>query len=234
VTAEKDRRKAAHRAETPPAEGSLAPRYLHLAELRLLSGGEANGVHQPSTPTSVTLVGANRFSSGSAGTVLNLTFEYQFGSQYLLTNVATKTKRGVMTIVGFRVQPETASLETQNQFRLSGRSALQYAVLGGAIIAAIFTLVVLVICIRTKMKRRKWLWILFVLFGFGKLSVNWATGQWGVMVLAAQLFSASGTAAFFGPWIVSVSLPVGAVIFLINRRILEVTPVENGGAVASD
>jgi hypothetical protein len=235
-----------------PADQAIARKYID--DLRTLDFVDIEKVADPSiadelaggtlakmaalipatTPTSVTLVGANRFSSGSAGTVLNLTFEYQFGSQYLLTNVATKTKRGVMTIVGFRVQPETASLETQNQFRLSGRSALQYAVLGGAIIAAIFTLVVLVICIRTKMKRRKWLWILFVLFGFGKLSVNWATGQWGVMVLAAQLFSASGTAAFFGPWIVSVSLPVGAVIFLINRRILEVTPVENGGAVASD
>jgi hypothetical protein len=96
---------------------------------------------------------------------------------------------------------------------------------------AIFTLVVLVVCIRTKMKRRKWLWILFILFGFGKLSVNWATGQWGVMVLAAQLFSASGTAAYLGPWIVSVSLPVGAVLFLIKRRRLEARPAADGGAL---
>jgi hypothetical protein len=33
------------------------------------------------------------------------------------------------------------------------------------------------------------------------------------MVLAAQLFSASATADFFGSWIVSVSLPVAAAVF---------------------
>jgi asparagine N-glycosylation enzyme membrane subunit Stt3 len=81
------------------------------------------------------------------------------------------------------------------------------------------------------MKRRKWLWILFILFGFGKLSINWTTGQWGVMVLAAQLFSASAAAAYFGPWIVSVSLPVGAVLFLIKRRRLEESTVVHDGTL---
>jgi hypothetical protein len=232
-----------------PTEQAIAQKYID--ELRSLDFGDIEKAIDPTiaeevaggtlakmaalipngTPTSVQLVGANRFSSESAGTTLNLTYEYQFGTQYLLTNVATKTKNGVLTIVGFRVLPESASLEAQNKFNLSGRSVLQYGVLGAAIMMAIFTLVALAVCIRTKMKRRKWLWILFILFGFGKLSVNWATGQWGVMVLAAQLFSASGTAAYFGPWIVSVSLPVGAVLFLMNRRGLEVTPAMDGGAL---
>ncbi len=38
-----------------------------------------------------------RFTGGT-GTTLNLTYEYQFGTQYLLINVATKTKNGVLTI----------------------------------------------------------------------------------------------------------------------------------------
>ena len=232
-----------------PAEQTSARKYID--QLRSLDFGDIEKTIDPTiagevaggtlakmaalipegTPTSVQLVGANRFSSDSAGTTLNLTYEDQFGTQYLLMNVATKTKNGVLTIVGFRVLPESVSLEVQNKFSLSGKSILQYGVLAAAITMAIFTLVVLVVCIRTKMKRRKWLWILFILFGFGKLSVNWATGQWGVMLLAAQLFSASATAAFFGPWIVSVSLPVGAVLFLMNRRRLEVTPAMDGGAL---
>jgi hypothetical protein len=173
-------------------------------------------------PTSVRLVGANRTSSSSAGTSLNLTYEYQFATQFLLINVATKTKSGVLTIVGFRVLPESSSLEAQNKFNLSGKSALQYGVLIGAIAAAVFTLVVLVVCIKTKMKRRKWLWILFILFGFGKLSVNWATGQWGVQILTLQLFSSAAVAAFSGPWFISVSVPVGGIWFLFSRRRLQV------------
>jgi hypothetical protein len=175
------------------------------------------------TPTSVKLIGANRFSSPTVGTTLNLSYEYQFGDHFLLTNVATKTKDGVMTIIGFRVLPLSASLESQNQFRLSGKSALQYAVLAAAIIVAAFTLAALVVCIRTQMQRRKWLWIFFILFGFGKLSVNWATGQWDITLVIVQLFSASATANYFGPWIVSVSLPVGAAIFLMKRKSLQIT-----------
>jgi hypothetical protein len=113
---------------------------------------------------------------------------------------------------------------------LGGKNALQYGVLTLAVGVAIFTLCVLVVCIRTKLKRRKWLWILFILFGFGKLSVNWATGQWGIQVLAAQLFSASTYADFFGPWIISVSLPIGAMVFLRFRRTLRVDdPTHSGG-----
>jgi hypothetical protein len=172
-------------------------------------------------PVAVKLVGAQR-SVMSGVTTLNLTFEYQFPGRWVVANVATKSKEGTTTIVGFHVHPESSSLESANRFTLSGKSALQYVVLGAAIVATIFTLVVLVVCIKTKMKRRKWLWILFILFGIGKLSVNWTTGQWAFMALAAQLFSASAAAMpAYSPWMVSVSLPLGAILFLVNRRRLQ-------------
>jgi hypothetical protein len=152
-------------------------------------------------PTSVKLVGADQFSPNQVGTTLNLTYEFQFGDKFLLINVAKKTKDGVETIIGFRVQGLTNSLEAQNRFTLAGKSALQYGVLAAAVGAAIFTIVALAICIRTKIARRKWLWILFILFGFGKIMVNWTSGGWDFRVLNIQLFSASANANFFGPWL---------------------------------
>jgi hypothetical protein len=169
-------------------------------------------------PISVQLVGAQRFSSTSAGTDVNLTFEYHFPSRYVVASVATKAKNGQLSIIGLHVYPESESLESQNKFRLSGKSALQYGVLVYAIAVALFTLVALVICARTKMKRGKWLWIVFILFGLGRFTVNWTTGQWGFVILHAQLFSAGAQAGFFGPWILSVSLPIGAVLFLFYRH----------------
>ena len=179
-------------------------------------------------PVSVKLVGAHRYSSTPNGTTVNLIYEYQFSDRFVLANVAMMTNNGETTVVGLHVEPEATSLESQNRFTLSGKSALQYGVLVSAIAAALFTVVVLVVCAKTKMKRRKWLWILFILFGFGKLSVNWTTGQWGIAVLAAQLFSASAVAALYGPWMVSVSLPVGAALFLIYRRRLRDTGEATG------
>jgi hypothetical protein len=185
-------------------------------------------------PTSVKLVGADQFSSNQVGTTLNLTYEFQFGDKFLLINVAKKTKDGVETIIGFRVQGLTNSLEAQNRFTLAGKSALQYGVLAAAVGAAIFTIVALAICIRTKIARRKWLWILFILFGFGKIMVNWTSGGWDFRVLNIQLFSASANANFFGPWIITVALPIGAAIFLIRRKDLAVAAAGKGEAFNSD
>ena len=68
------------------------------------------------------------------------------------------------------------------------------------------------------LRGRKWPWILFILFGFGNLAVNWSTGEFGFSTLAIQMFSASASATPHGPWIISISLPLGAVCFLIFRK----------------
>lgn len=67
--------------------------------------------------------------------------------------------------------------------------------------------------------RGKWLWVLFILAGVGRLMVNWTTGRGAVHVLAVQLFSASAASVSYGPWIVAVSVPLGAVGFLLRHRL---------------
>lgn len=199
------------------ADASIQGPNLHQTLLRMAEMFPAG------EPVAVTLVGASRvhmssFSDNTDKTTVNSTFEYDFGGKWVLVNVVVQDKGGTKTITGFHVQPQALSLEQQNRFTLSGKSAYHYAVLAGAVAAAALSLYALVLCIRTPLRRRKWLWILFIVLGFGKVSVNWATGQWGVMPLAVQLFSASAMAQFYGPWIVSFSLPIGAVLFLIRRR----------------
>lgn len=168
-------------------------------------------------PTSVKIVGAHSFSASDAKTV-NTTFEYNFGDKWLLANVAVRERQGTKTIVGFNVNPISQSLETQNRFTLAGKGAIQYSVLIAAIAAALLTLYSLVICAKTKFPKRKWLWVLFILVGFGKLAVNWTTGEWGIAPLSVQLFSAAAMAPLYGPWTIAVSLPLGAIVFLLFKR----------------
>jgi hypothetical protein len=52
----------------------------------------------------------------------------------------------------------------------------------------------------------------------GKFSVNWTTGQWAVSLTSVQLFCASAFAPLYGPWTIAVSLPLGALVFLLLRR----------------
>lgn len=190
-------------------------------------------------PTSIQLVGAHRISSLSDGsTTVDLTFEYRFGDRFVLADLATKTTKGQLEITDFHIQPEVESLASRNKFTLAGRTPLQYIVLVYAILAAIFTIGVLVLSIKTPIRRRKWLWIIFILLGLGKFSVNWATGEWRTQLLAVQLLSAGSYQDFFGPRIISVSVPLGAIWFLLARRRLQATAgvVPNTGAeaVASD
>ena len=174
-------------------------------------------------PMSVKIVSANTFSSLSL-TKDNLTFEYQFPDRWMLINVALQKKNGVSTIIGFRVNALPDSLENINRFSLGGKNIFQYAVLVLSALAVIVSLYALVLCARTRIAKRKWLWILFILLGVGKISVNWTTGQWGFMPLSIQLFSVAAFSQLYGPWIISVSFPLGAVWFLLRRKQLAANP----------
>lgn len=126
-------------------------------------------------------------------------------------------KNGFKTIVGMNILPQPASLEEQNRFTLSGKEAIQYIVLGFGVGSVLLSLYSLIVCIRTKLPRRKWPWILFIIFGFGQLVVNWTTGEWGIVPIAVQLFSFSASAPLYGPWTISTSMPLGAILFLLYR-----------------
>lgn len=168
-------------------------------------------------PTSVTLVGAQQMNSGDSSSI-NLSYEFNFSGSWLLANVAIKKQGGRATIVGLNVYPQPSSLEQQNKFTLTGKSPFQYLLLAMAIILPLFTLYTLVVCIRTKFKGRKWPWVLFVLVGVGEVIVNWTTGQWGIQPLSVQLFSASASAPLYGQWTIAISIPLGAILFLMRRR----------------
>jgi hypothetical protein len=168
-------------------------------------------------PTSVKVVGSHAFH-GKEFSTTDLTFEYEFAGKWLLIQVAMQKKFDVSTIMGFHVQPISDSLENLNKFRLVGKTALHYVVLALAILAPLFSVYVLVLCARTKIEKRKWLWVLFIIVGVGKFGVNWATGQWQCTPLAVQLPPAGAFAQLYGPWTVYFSLPLGAVAFLLWRK----------------
>lgn len=177
-------------------------------------------------PSSVKLVGAHKFSQG--GTIsLNTTFEYQFAEGWMLANVVIEERGGAKAITGFNVYPRTQSIEEENRFNLVGKQPVQYLVLAGAIGAAVVSIYALVVCARTKVLRKKWLWILFILAGVGQFAVNWTSGEWSIAPLSIQLLSASASAQLYGPWILSFSIPLGAIVFLFYHRKMGRAPVES-------
>ncbi len=198
------------RAAVPSAKG---PR-LYDALLKM-----ADALPEKEAPTSRKLVRA-QMHTDQDGTTTNVVFEYDFSGKWVLANVALLRKPGSVSLVGLSVRAIPESLEELHRFRLAGKSAVHYAVLALAILVPLLTLYALVACAREKTSGRKWPWVLFIMFGIGSFTINWTTGETELSALTIRLFGASVAATLYGPWILSVSFPLGALVFLFRRKAL--------------
>jgi hypothetical protein len=173
------------------------------------------------------LVGCNIHSS-SGKRRSNLTYQYQFTNEWVLAAITVDTIDEQKQVFGVNVNPIPKSLGELNAFTFAGKSILYYVILVAAVITPLFMLFSLIVCIRTKMKKRKWLWIIFIIFGFGALSLNWTTGQMNLNPLNFQLFGAGcHKPGLYAQWTISVAFPLGAILFLIRRKKLMKEPEEN-------
>ncbi len=149
----------------------------------------------------------------------NFTFEYEFESGRSLANVVMKRVNDKTTIIGFNVYQTAASQKEIHKFELSGKSFYHYVVLVLACIVPIFILFTLVICIKTPIPKRKWLWVIFVLGGIGSVSLNWTNGAYAFKILEYQLFGAGAVAASeYAALIISAGFPLGAIFFWYKKK----------------
>ena len=176
-------------------------------------------------PKSVKLVGYNRVEVADVETN-SMSLEYEFPQKWLIADVTTQKRDGFTTITGFHLNQVGAPLEVVNRFTLRGKGVAHYALLllwVGAILLQLFAFYE---CIRTEMKELKWFWLLFIAFGVGRVTMNWTTSETSFRLLNVQIPASMAWAAFYGPGILSVSLPVGAIVFLAKRRRLAASAAE--------
>ena len=173
------------------------------------------------TPKSVKVVGTNTMRS-SAATTYHLTYEYEYPSGWLVAAVLLERRDDKLLLQGINFVPRTQSLESENSFTFAGKGPLHYVVLVLAVAIPLFVIYALVLCFRTRFAKRKWLWVLFVGVGLMQFNFNWASGAWNVQPVSFVLLGLgvvkSGPVA---PWVVTLGVPFGAIIFLIRRRELQ-------------
>jgi hypothetical protein len=171
------------------------------------------------TPKSIVTVGLNTFSYENL-TRTNLTIQYEFSQNWLLANVSLeRSGDGPFVVAGVHVQPVSDSVQNINRFTIRNKPAIDYVLLAIAILNTLFVFASLILCIRTPIPKSKWLWIVFVLVGVVQFSVNWTTGEFTFTPISFQLFGAGLTrSGFYGPWVLAVSVPIGAIVFLTKRK----------------
>nr|MDP9126725.1 hypothetical protein [Pseudomonadota bacterium] len=145
--------------------------------------------------------------------------EYEFPKKWVAGTVMLLEKDKVETIGGISAYALPDSLENLNKFRLSGKPMTSYVMLALTCIVPVFVLYVLVLCAKTPIPKRKWLWVLFVLLGFVTFQLNWTDGSLRVVPLSFQLFAAGvSSPGPYSPTILSLSIPLGAIVFLLRRK----------------
>ena len=149
-----------------------------------------------------------------------------------LVFITARTESGKTLLTGFRAQAAPANLWDANPFRLRGMSLVQYALLISAVIVPLFMLGTALACVRST-RRRKWLWVPFIIVGIGKFGVQCVAG--GQFFLQPLMFQLLGVTVFkfpvYEPWVVAVSLPLGALVYWITNRKAGSSPPELSGAV---
>lgn len=178
-------------------------------------------------PVSSKVVGIHAFSDANSNSV-SVTLEYEFPERWLLADITTKVSNGTVTITGFHVGQIPDSLEHTNRLTLAGKGDDHYMILVMAALSLGLSFYAFVACLRTRMGKKKWLWAILCLGGVGQIGLDWTTGQCSFTPLSVHLGTTAGaTAPPYGAWVVWVSVPLGAVLFLIRRERL------SGVAIAS-
>jgi len=174
-------------------------------------------------PSTTNLVGYHYARFGDRPPRYNLTYQFGYGSKWVLANAAwDELPDGSRVIAGLSAYQMPAPLQETHAFSFKRAGVRHYLFLAGAILIPVFILTTLVACIRTKISRRKWLWIIFVLVGMAQFSFNWTTGEFDVKFLTVQLLGAGILrASIYSPWFLMFSLPVGAIVFWFRRNMLE-------------
>lgn len=153
----------------------------------------------------------------------DLSYQIEFPASWYTANIVICTTDGLKELYGFRINKIPASLKEINRFTFEGKGLLPYVMLFVAILIPCFILFTLGLCIFTKVKY-KWLWIIFILLGFGKVTYNWTTGyilfhiNFNIQLLGSGIVKSG----LYAPWIITFSFPVGAILFLILRNKLRI------------
>lgn len=157
----------------------------------------------------------------------DLLLEYRYPNEWLVVDELIRSESGVTSLMRFRIRPIPVSEIEANRFTLSGKGISQYTALVLAIFLPLYSLYALVLCIRTKELKKKWLWAAFIVIGLGKICVLWTTGLWSFNIFCVQLFSAGAVAQLYSPRVISLSIPLGAIVFLRYRKTLNTSTTQN-------
>ena len=198
-----------------PVEARIDARYRDAALRGKLEAMAADFPNE--APKTIKVVGSNIVTINGR-TSYNFTYEYEFPHGWVLGHITYTGSGGDMVIAQMDIHPMRLSLEQANAFTLAGKTPAYLGFLALAVLLPIFTIGTAIACARTRVPKRKWLWIIFILIAFPACSLNWTTGAWAINPFSLIFLGGGFKSAPYGPVILQIGFPLGAILFWIRRR----------------
>ena len=175
-----------------------------------------------------TMIGCQVYNNGSSRTV-NISYQWSSHDAWFVGNLNWNTIGTSRWVKGFQITPLPAPLEKLNAFDPLSKGPVQWLFLTFAILVLGTIVTAAVLCLREKGLKRKWLWMIWLLLGMPKFTINWSTGQIGGLFSTAEGgfqvipgFQLLGVGfvrgSDYAPWILIASVPLGALVYLFTRK----------------
>jgi hypothetical protein len=202
-----------------------ATKMVDAAVARQAGANGLNQLHQVldhGDPVAVELIGANTgffkpWSGAASKRQSSLTYQLQFRDSWVVAAFVIESSGSDRHISGVNLQPLPTSLEFLNRFTVEDKTPIHLLFLVACIGVPLLIVVTLMICLFSRVRRR-WLWVIFILFGFTQFQLNWTTGQTGFQPISFLILGASFfRAGLYAPIVFSFGIPVGAILFLLLR-----------------
>lgn len=164
----------------------------------------------------MTLVGEEIVATADHGKVHKIAYEMPAGSGWLVVS-AVLSGDGA-TLYGLNAMPVEKPVEELVAFTFRHKSWLQFAFLAATLCTFLFVAATFFLAILRGKTWTRWLWAAFILVGVGTAALDWNSGMAALRPFSVQLLSASFTRPdVCSPWIVSLSVPVGALAWWVSR-----------------
>ena len=175
-------------------------------------------------PLGVETLGASTECKGSGVCTKLIILEYKYPDRWILFRLTVSNQSGHDAITDLTVQPESLPLSSMNRFTLRGKGWMHYAILLMSLLSAGLAIYALVLCIRTPIQKRKWLWIIITILGIGKFGIEWSSGDLWYKVPYISILPAGWGFDSESPFVYA-SIPAGAILFLFLRSRLRRTNI---------
>ena len=165
--------------------------------------------------TRIINVGISKLTGETVHIRYSIDYEHFVKKKYLYISLEIIEQGNELKISGIDYRILETSLAEVNSLSLRNKSFTHYLFLVITILVPIFIGITLVFAIKSKLKR-KWMWIIGIIFGIGKISINWTSGQLGFQFVSIQLFGVTiNKIGPSHPYIFSFAIPLVATLFWI-------------------